>query len=360
MDSYRPDSSTNATKPSESQFPFELRRVLQLIDKFTEDTLDLLDSDDRHKRSPTPASARSPSQLLETFKDAMITIQRKTSKAIHEVETKLGPNSQLGHNHEVTDAPLEDLAGVSAESEANRMLGQIRSGGKPSYKLRNQFANDPSPRLIVDNDDATAQQPTNPEDIFVVLQPTLRNVWVVQHAYARLQNHKEHLIKEYIASVDPGTALSRKFAREYYEDLGLANLPSKHKLGNLLDVRRSSHNQATHDMMIALRVQNSDGSARYVEVVTEADVNPTGEVDGSYVVFPVAEASIKMLYDTYKALRKATSEQRRAARDKEFAANLPVDAMDELEKQFNIGSTEKLDQTDGNHSKKRRRMLDDE
>ncbi|KAI1440994.1 hypothetical protein F5Y02DRAFT_319440 [Annulohypoxylon stygium] len=360
MDSYRPEYSTSAAKPGESRFPVDIQLIFHLIDGFTEETLDLLDPDDHHKGSSTPTSAISPSQLLETFKDAMTTIQRKTSKALHEVETKLGPNSQFGSSHEIANAPLEDLAGVNVESEANRMLGQVRSGGKPSYKLRNHLASDPSPRLIVDND-ATAPQATNPEDIFVVLQPTLRNVWVVQHAYARLQNHKEQLIKEYIASVDPGTALSRKFAREYYEDLGLANLPSKNKLGNLLDVKCSSHNQETHDMMIVLRVQNPDGSARNVEVVTEADVNPTGEVDGGpYVVFPVAEASIKMLYDTYKALRKATSEQRRAARDKEFAASLPVDAMDELEKQFNIGSSEKPDQADGNHSKKRRRMLDDE
>ncbi|KAI2467595.1 hypothetical protein F4781DRAFT_401449 [Annulohypoxylon bovei var. microspora] len=349
-------------QPTDTDEPHQLGLILQNIDELTKETLLLNETIvQQHDTNSDDTSFHSrQSALLEKFKDIMIAVQRKTSKAVHEVEIKLGPNSQPGLSHDIGDALLETLVGVSLESEPNRVLGQILLGGKQSYKLRNIVTSIPSPHMLVD-DDTTALPPMNPGDPFVVLQPTLRNVWVVQHAYARLQNHKEKLIKEYLASADPSLGLSRKFAREYYEVLSLANLPSKNKCGNLLDVKRSSYNQATHDMMIVLLFLNPDGSPRYVEAVTEDDVNPDGEVDkSSYLVLPVAEASIKKLYDTYRSLRKATSEQRRAAKDKEFAAQLPMDAMDELEKQFNFGGSENSDRPNGGSSKKRRRMLDDE
>ncbi|KAI0881362.1 uncharacterized protein GGS22DRAFT_74017 [Annulohypoxylon maeteangense] len=349
-------------KPAEADQPYQLQQILRHIDELTEETLSLNNTivQSQHAAVPDDSSAKSQSELLGKFKDLMVAIQSKTSKAVHEVETKLRPNFQTANSHDIADASLEPLVGVGAESELNRILGRALLGSKQSYKLRNHMTGIPSPHLIV-NDDTTTLPAMNPGDPFVILQPTLRNVWVVQHAYARLQKYKEKLIREYLASTDPSIGSSRKFTREYYEDLSLANLPSKNKLGNLLDVKRSSYNETTHDMIVILLFLNSDGSPQYVEAVTEENVIPDGELDkSSYLVLPVAEASIKKLYDTYRSLRKTTSWQRRAVKDKEFAASLPVDAMDELEKQFENGSSETPDQENGGNRKKRRRMLDDE
>ncbi|KAI1206989.1 uncharacterized protein F4807DRAFT_210504 [Annulohypoxylon truncatum] len=354
-----PQNATVNKPPEEDQ---SVQEILRKIDDIVEGTFRMNDVIAQSQGVVAFAgnSVDSQSALLDMFKDVMIAIQRKASKAVHEVEMKLGPNLQLKNSHDIAEASLEDLVGVNPKSQSNQLLGRALLGGKQSYKLRDHISINPSLRLFVDDDTAGLSQ-ANPQDPFVILQPTLRNVWVVQHAYARLQNYKERLIREYQASVDPSLGSSRKFAREYYEDLSLANLPSKNKLGNLLDVKRSPDNQATHDMMIALLFTTLEGDPRFVEAVTEEDVGLNGEDDGSsYLVIPVAEASIKMLYDTYKSLRKATSEQRRAAKDKVFAANLPVDAVDELEKQFNIGGSENSDQTGGGNSKKRRRMLEDE
>ncbi|OTA94955.1 hypothetical protein M434DRAFT_235861 [Hypoxylon sp. CO27-5] len=332
--------------------PPQLAVILQSIDELVNDIIL------QYTNNGGENSVRSRQSALKSFKEMMITVQRKTSKATHEVEAKLGPSSQLGHGL-VTDAPLEDLIGVSPESELNRVLRRMPLGDKLSYKLRTLPTSPASPQLITEEDTA-ASLSLNPEEPVVVLQPTLRNVWVVQHAYMKLVNYKENLIKQYLAAVDPGVALSRKFVREYYEDLSLANLPSKNKLGNLLDIKRSSYNNANHDMMIVLVFTNSDFSYRYIEAVTGNSVDvDTQDENTPYLVLPASEASIKKLYDVYRSLRKATSEQRRATKDKLFAANLPTDAMDELQKQFNFGSSGEPTETNGSGSKKRRRMLED-
>lgn len=196
---------------------------------------------------------------IKTFKDLMIEIQRKTSKAVHEVESKLGPSMQAGHANGVADALLQDLPGVAPGGELNRALARMELHGKQSYKLRDVVtASLPSsvvvPQIVVADEGGTAMLPVlgghEGSHHVVVLQPTLRNVWVVQHAYAKLIHHKEGLIAQYLAAAtvaDPSNGgragaggarsiaagppppPSRKFAREYYEVLGLANLPSKDK-----------------------------------------------------------------------------------------------------------------------------------
>ncbi|KAI0837017.1 hypothetical protein F5Y06DRAFT_271798 [Hypoxylon sp. FL0890] len=332
--------------------PPQLAVILQNIDELMNEAIL-----QRNAANSDEISIRSQQSPVERFKEMMVAIQRKTSKATFEVEMKLGPNLQLRHGF-TTDAPLEDLVGVSPASEFNRVLGRMNLGGKQSYKLRNLPTSAPIPQLVID-DGTVASLPLSPEDSIVVLQPTLRNVWVIQHAYAKLMNHKEHLIKQYLEVADISTGLTRKFSREYYEELSLANLPSKNKLGNLLDVKRSSNTNASHDMMIVLVFTDADGSPRYVEAVSGNSVDiGTNDENNPYLVLPVAEASIKKLYDTYRSLRKATSEERRAIKDKIFAASQPVDTMDELQKQFNFGSSG--DPSQMGSSKKRRRMLEDD
>ncbi|KAI1414188.1 hypothetical protein F5Y13DRAFT_23056 [Hypoxylon sp. FL1857] len=330
--------------------PPQLEIILQSIDELMNSAIL------QHATSSDDTSLRSRHLALEKFKEMMVTVQRKAAKATHEVETKLGLISQRGMSLIVDDASLEDLVGVSLASNLNRLLGRMLSAGKQSYKLRDFSTGATSPQLVIDGD-AAASFPMNPENATVVLQPTLRNVWVIQHAYAKLLNHKEHLIKQYLEEADPSVLLSRKFSREYYEELGLANLPSKNKLGNLLDVKSSSHHHANHDMMIVLVFMDFNGNHQYVEAVTgdSVDMSPNSQ-NNSYLILPVTEASVKKLYDAYRSLRKATSEQRRAAKDKEFAANLPVDAMDELQNFFKFGGSGEPSQTSGN---KKRRMLDD-
>ncbi|KAI1372348.1 hypothetical protein F4677DRAFT_432633 [Hypoxylon crocopeplum] len=336
--------------------PYQLDTILRSIDELVVATLALNETiTQQHAASSdddNDTSLRSgQSALLKEFKDLMVAVQSKASKATHELETKLGIDAQL------IESPLKDLAGVGPGSELNRILGCTPLGAKQSYKLRDLSAGTPSPLLITD--DGTAQQ--NPSGPVIVLQPTLRNVWVVQHAYMKLLNHKEKLIKQYLDAADPSAGVSRKFSREYYEDLSLANLPSKNKLGNLLDVKPSSYNDASHDMEIILLFVDLDGNFQYVEPVTGNTIN-IDRVTGSntYLVLPVAEASIKKLYDVYRSLRKATSDQRRATKDREFAAKLPVDEMDELEKQFNFTGGDVSAGANGSSSKKRRRMLDDD
>ncbi|KAI2783883.1 hypothetical protein F4815DRAFT_317774 [Daldinia loculata] len=286
------------------------------------------------------------SELLKEFKDMMLAVQNRASKAIYEVETKLGS--------------LEDLPGVSPGSEVNRLLGCTLLGRRPSYKLRDSVHGIPRPQLVT-YDEASPMLPQNFGDPIVALQPTLRNVWVIQHAYAKLLNHKEVLIQQYLAAADESAVVSRKISREYYEDLSLGQLPSKNKLGNLLDVKHSSYNHATHDLQIVLVFKELDGSLKYVEAVKGDPVNIGNDKEnGQYLVLPVAEASIKNLYDAYRSLRKATSEQRRATKDKEFAAKLPVDEMDELQKRFSSTGSGLLNETNVSSTRKRRRMVDDD
>lgn len=332
--------------------PPQLAVILQTIDELVNNIIL------QHTNNGDENSAGSRQSALKSFKEMMIAVQRKTSKATHEVEAKLGHSSQLGHGL-VTDAPLEDLIGVSPESELNQVLRRMLLDGKSSYKLCTLLTSPPSPQLVTDEDTA-ASLSLKPGEPIVVLQPTLRNVWVIQHAYAKLMNYKENLIKRYLATADPSVGLSRKFVREYYEELALANLPSKNKLGNLLDIKRSSYNDANYDMMIVLVFMTPDSNFRYVEAVTGNTVDMgIGDESSSYLVLPASEASIKKLYDAYRSLRKATSEQRRASKDKSFAATQLADAMDGLQKQFDFGSSGEPIQTNGSGSKKRRRMLED-
>ncbi|KAI1085804.1 hypothetical protein F5B20DRAFT_575307 [Whalleya microplaca] len=286
------------------------------------------------------------SAVLKKFKEMMVAIQSKASKAIHEVEINLGPSENA---YASIDVSLEDLPGINPGDELNRLLGRTQLNGKQNYKLRELNAHLPAsvvvPQLIVG--DGTTPLPHG-ESHIVVLQPTLRNVWVIQHAYTKLLNYKENLVKQYFATA------SLDICASHYEDLSLANLPSKNRLGNLLDVSRLSYNHTTNDMMIILGFLSSNGGPEYKEAVTENTVSMDDQNSDSYLVLPVAEASIKKLYDVYRSLRKETSEQRRAIKDKEFAAKLPVDEMDELQKQFNFTGSEN---TGG---KKRRRMLEDD
>ncbi|RYP63406.1 hypothetical protein DL771_009304 [Monosporascus sp. 5C6A] len=267
-------------------------------------------------------------------------IQRKASKAIHEVESKLGPSAQAGHVQGITDALLQDLPGLQPDDELNRLLGRTELNGKQSYKLREFFP--PSfiiPELATDDGDMLSQQR---KDHVVVLQPTLRNVWVIQHAYAKLLKHKEGLIKRYLDTVDPKAINSRKFSREYYEDLGLANLPSKNKLVSYL----------------MSRVQPSQGGFESIEAVTGDRVVMDDNIKSSNLILPVTEASIRKLYGVYRSIRKATSEERRASKDKLFAATQPVNEVDTLEEQFNFTGGGEAGET--GTGRKRRRMLDDD
>ncbi|KAI1105724.1 hypothetical protein F4804DRAFT_303354 [Jackrogersella minutella] len=354
-----PSTNASADQPIDEVQPYQLRDILRTIDELKESVL-LENKSYQHANNFVESDFRSyQSKSLARFKDVMVAIQRKASKAIHEVELEMGPRSQLGLNHNAADAPLENLLGVSPGDELNRVLGSAHTDSKQSYKLRDFTVDVPIPQLII-GDDTVAPPLMNPDNPVVVLQPTLRNVWVVQHAYIRLLNHKEDLIKNYLASANLGIGTSRRFTREYYEDLSLAKLPSKGKLGNLLDVKLSSYNHATHDMMIVLVFKDADGGFRYVEAVTGDLMTDQDAKSNTYLVLPVSEASIKTLYGAYRALRKTTSEKRRAAKDKEFAAKMPVDAMDELEKKFNFGGPEDPSQQNGGGSRKRRRMLDDD
>ncbi|KAI0380333.1 hypothetical protein F5Y04DRAFT_103482 [Hypomontagnella monticulosa] len=344
--------------------PEQIRAIFRNVDELVEA---VLASNDALKQqnavaSDSPSLRPRQSALLKEFRDLMIAIQSKTSKAICEVETVLKPELQAELGSAIGDASLEDLAGVSQRSEVNRLLGCLSSSSKPSYKLRNFTANTPIPQLIIADDDGATVLPHDSEGPIVVLQPTLRNVWVVQHAYARLVTHKTDLIKQYLAAVDPSVGVNKKYLREYYEDPGLANLPSKSKLGNLLDVKMSSQNHATHDMMIILVFTDINGNSEYVEAVggDAITIDYTKEYS-PYLILPATEGSIRMLYDTYRSLRKVTADKRRATKDKEFAATLPIDAMAALEAQFSFAENEKLGGKEStNTKKKRRRMLDDD
>ncbi|KAK7748247.1 hypothetical protein SLS62_008799 [Diatrype stigma] len=381
-----PQPLTNSQTTAAPAPPIQITLILQSIDQLVNAVLSSngtvsqgLSSSLGSGTENYDASFRPVHQAnaLKTFRDWMIEVQRKASKAMHEVETKLGPEVQaLGQSHRhsiATDAPLQDLPGVDPNTELNRALGRTELNGKQSFKLRDIVTSRlpssiiMSPQVVVADDGAAVLPPSHygtssgeDKSHMVVLQPTLRNVWVLQHAYAKLLNYKEGLIMQYFASaIEPtsGPPMSRKFAREYYEVPSLANLPSKDKLGNLLDVRSSTyHSNATGDIMLVLVMPpdgNGDGSPTFVEAVTgdtiivDQDVNVDVDVDvdnthgdksgSAHLILPVTEASIRMLYDAYRALRGATSAQRRASKDRAFAATLPVDEVDELEKQFNFG-----------------------
>ncbi|KAL7620132.1 hypothetical protein AAE478_009125 [Parahypoxylon ruwenzoriense] len=341
--------------------PRRLGIILQNIDELVEAIIASNDSAVRqHAASSDDSLLRAhQSSLLKGFKDTMVSIQSKAAKAIHEVESKIALPTQTGHSQAIASTSLDDLPGFSPGNELNRVLGrQAHTNGKYSYKLRDFAATTSDIQLIAeDGGAAPIQQDEGP---VVMLQPTLRNVWVIQHAHAKLLNHKESLIKQYLALADLDAGTSRKFSREYYEDLSLANLPSKNKLGNLLDVKRSSFNNTAHDLTIILIFKAPDGRLEYVEAVTGDTVSTDANHDStSYLALPANEASIKKLYDVYRSLRKGTSEQRRASKDKEFAAKLPVDAMDELEKQFSFAGGGQPEGTAAS-SRKRRRMLEDD
>ncbi|KAI0106833.1 hypothetical protein F4814DRAFT_71371 [Daldinia grandis] len=336
-----PQTTTNQTQP-------QLEVILQGIGKLVEAALSSNNAivQDHVVKSDSTLLRSRQSELLKEFKDMMLAVQNKASKAIYEVETKLGS--------------LEDLPGVDPGSELNRLLGCTLLSRRPSYKLRDSVDGMSRPQLVT-YDEASPKLPQSFGDPIVALQPTLRNVWVVQHAYAKLLNHKEALVQQYLAAADESAVVSRKISREYYEDLSLGQLPSKNKMGNLLDVKHSSYNHATHDLQIVLVFKELDGSLKYVEAVKGDPVSiGNDEEDGQYLVLPVAEASIKNLYDAYRSLRKATSEQRRATKDKEFAAKLPVDEMDELQKQFSSTGSGLLAETNVSSTRKRRRMVDDD
>lgn len=252
--------------------PHQLQVIRQNIDELVSAVISSNDAAISQNQNRTAGGGSSAEHLddaslrahqanaIKTFKDLMIEIQRKTSKAVHEVESKLGPSMQAGHANGVADALLQDLPGVAPGSELNRALARTELHGKQSYKLRDVVtANLPSsivvPQIVVADDGGAAMLPVlgghEGNHHVVVLQPTLRNVWVVQHAYAKLIHHKEGLIAQYLATATaadtsnggravaggaagsnaagPPPPPSRKFAREYYEVLGLANLPSKDK-----------------------------------------------------------------------------------------------------------------------------------
>ncbi|KAI4859260.1 hypothetical protein F4820DRAFT_176411 [Hypoxylon rubiginosum] len=345
--------------------------ILRSIDEFVGAILEQNNvAVQQHTANSDESSLRSyQSVLLKDFKDMMTTVQRKVSKATHEVGLKLGSNTQADRSQVVTDSPLDlqDLVGVDAGSDLNRYLGRVELNGKQRYKLRDFTTGVEDFQIIVDGspDPVLPQSPQGP---LVVLLPTLRNVWVLQHAYAKLSHHKENLIKRYLADVDPGAEVSRKFLRDYYEEMSLANLPSKRKLGNLLDVKRSSYNHETHDLMLVLVFKDRDGSLQYVEPVTGNIIEGISQAnDDSYLILPMVESNMKKVYDVYRSVRKATSEQRRATKDKEFAAalnaGLQKDVMERLQKQFSsIGGMEfgSTNGKVGSSGSKRRRMLDDD
>lgn len=147
-------------------------------------------------------------------------------------------------------------------------------------------------------------------------------------------------------------------------------------MGNLLDIKSSTyHSDATGDVMLVLVSTSSPvgNGLTFREAVTgdviAADNNDSssGGGGGAHLVLPMTEASIRKLYDTYRALRAATAEQRRASKDKAFAATLPVDEVAELEMQFNFGGAGGSGVGAGagagggaTGGRKRRRMLDDE
>ncbi|KAI1764707.1 hypothetical protein GGR53DRAFT_520147 [Hypoxylon sp. FL1150] len=358
--------------------PQQVAAILRSIDELVEATLEsnkaavelhtTANSDDASLRSHQSA-------LLQGFKDLMVTIHSKVSKATHDVEMKLGPADR---SHVVTDSLLQDLVEVDAGSKPNQYLGRIDLNGKPSYKLREFEAGVEDFQLAVDDGSVVGPPPPqDPGSPLVVLEATQRNVWVLQHAYAKILQHKENLIKEYLDAVDPKAGVTRRVAREYYEDLGLANLPTKKKLGNLLDVKQTSSDYATHDLTLVLVSTDRDnGSLQYVEPVSGNSIHlDRNNGNGQYLVLPVTEAGMKKLYDAYRWARKATSDQRRTESEREFAAkqnpDLQGDVMDGLQKQLSFIGGQELGWVlgmdpghakgdGGGSSKKRRRMLDDD
>ncbi|RYP54137.1 hypothetical protein DL768_001022 [Monosporascus sp. mg162] len=343
--------------PAEQAQPHRIGTILRNIDELASEVISKSEAILLNNAGCLDeASVRARQSMLETFKNLMIEVQRKASKAIHEVESKLGPSAQAGRVRAIMDAPLQDLPGLEPDDELNRVLGRAELNGKQSYKLREFLP--PSliiPELATDDGNMLFQQR---EDHVVVLQPTLRNVWVIQHAYAKLLKHKEGLIKRYLDAVDPKAINGRKFSREYYEDLSLANLPSKNKLGQLLDVKSSTYGDATEGMMIFLAFPASRGGFEFIEAVTGDRAVMDNNFRSSNLILPVTEASIRKLYDVYRSIRKATSEARRASKDKSFAATLPVNEVDELEKQFNFTGDGEASKTAT--GRKRRRTLGDD
>ncbi|KAI2627901.1 hypothetical protein GGS26DRAFT_123092 [Hypomontagnella submonticulosa] len=342
--------------------PDQIREILRNIDELVEVVLASNDALKQHDAVTSDGSSLRTRQasLLKEFEDSMIIVRRKMAGVTREVRTILKSDSQPETSQATTDALPDDLIGISQGSEVNRVLARVPLDEKTGYKLRDFATNSPNPQLIVADDDAATALPHNSDEPIVVLQPTLRNVWVVQHAYVRLQCHKSNLIKQYLAAVDPSAGVKKKFSREYYDDGGMSVLPTKSKLGNLLDVKMASHH-ASHDMMIVLAFKDAEGKFEYMEAVKgdAITVDHTKEYS-PYLILPAAEDSIKKLYDTYKALRKATSDQRRVTNDKNFAATLPIDEMAALGTQFNLAGTKEPSGTEGTSAKKRRRILDDE
>ncbi|KAI5857385.1 hypothetical protein GGS23DRAFT_587835 [Durotheca rogersii] len=342
-------------KPPQAPPPPQIAIILRNIDELVENSL-ALNENARARYAGNDADLRDhQSSLLGAFRELMVAVQSKTAKAIHEVETK------IGHPAHASIAPtavsLNNLPGVDPASDLNRLLGcQAHPSGKVSYKLR-EFATDLADIELVVESDGTAPGLSH-RGPAAVLQPTLRNVWVIQHAFIKMLKHKEELVKNYLDGADLKAGTSRKYLREYYEDLSLANLPWKSKLGNLLDVKRSSFEITAHDLTVVLAVP-APGGLKYVEAVTGNVLSEKVKDDRtSHLVLPVTEASMKKLYDTYRSLRKGTSSQRRATKDKDFAATQPVDAVAELEKMFNFSGREPFDVVSGGN--KRRRLLDDD
>ncbi|KAI1400249.1 hypothetical protein F4819DRAFT_381010 [Hypoxylon fuscum] len=291
------------------------------------------------------------SDLLQQIQGAMAMIQSQLPEETHEVETQLGP---VAH----ASIPLQDLVGVNQSSELNQILGLVHLGDNHFYKLRNRVVDTTDFQLAIE-DEALPNNFSSTSSV-VVLQPTLRNVWVLQHAYAKLLNHKENLIQRYLDETDRDAEESGEFSREYYEELDLANLPSKNKLGNLLDVNYSSLNDAAHEMMLVFAYVDIGGITQYAEAVTGTDINIDRNNDNdSYLILPVVEDSIKKLYDTYRTLRKATSEQRQASKDKALTAGQPVNTVEELQEKFKLNAMLQSSSTgeSANQIAKRRRFL---
>ncbi|XXH05335.1 hypothetical protein Hte_011761 [Hypoxylon texense] len=356
-DGHQPGTSSSHAL-QEKLLQQQLQTILRGIDELTETTL----------KANVGASSLPSTQaaLMQFFKKAMHKIKGKAYQASHEIEIKLAPNVHA-------DSQLEDLVGVDAGSDLNRRLGTIKLKGRPSYKLRDFTSGAEAVNLIVDQGPVTFPPP---QGLQVVLLPTLRNVWVLQHAFASILRHKESLIQEYLDAAGSAPGVKRKFVREYYEQTSLMYLPQKQQLGNLIDVKSSPYTHETHDLTLILQFQDHhDGSPRYEEPVTGEIIHGVDQTDGggnSYLILPAVEASLQKLYGAYRAARVATSNERQATKDGKVAAALRADAgedaMESLEQQFSSIGGPDFHGTGGDvgsrgensRSKKRRRVLDDD
>ncbi|ORY66604.1 uncharacterized protein BCR38DRAFT_512835 [Pseudomassariella vexata] len=243
---------------------------------------------------------------LKTFKAAVGRLNRHTNDAIVELQDHLGltPKSSEG-------ARIVPLPALDKNHPLNQNLQLYEHTGYWRYKLsqRGQIDNTQFSSPVICIHDGSPIQ-SGPNTCFLLL-PTLKNVIILQHAYARFLRLKHCLIDEFLKT-SPSTSvyqLSKK-SKYPYENTTLVNVSKRHRFNEMLDVlyvATGSTVGAKKDYCTMYLITTSaDGTDAYTGVMNGYQVQKS-TVQETDIALPATEATIQGLYKLYMELKAATA-----------------------------------------------------